>query len=162
MSNVIPASERVLRRTSKSKNGCWVFTGYCDKDGYGRVNTESGVRCAHRVVYEALIEPIFEGLVLDHLCENTSCVNPDHLEPKTMSENAWRGIKHKKTSMHCANGHAWTEDTRMLDYEGYLACRICKQDNVRRWRARHLPAPKWRRVDARTTRAAEIRERSKV
>ena len=34
-----------------------------------------------------------EGLELDHLCRNKCCVNPQHLEPVTRSENLKRGYK---------------------------------------------------------------------
>jgi hypothetical protein len=32
-----------------------------------------------------------DGLMLDHLCRNTACVNPSHLEPVTNSVNVQRG-----------------------------------------------------------------------
>jgi hypothetical protein len=46
----------------------------------------------HRDVYEQLVGPIPEGLVLDHLCRNRSCCNPAHLEPVTTAENVRRGL----------------------------------------------------------------------
>jgi hypothetical protein len=50
---------------------------------------------AHRWMYEQKIGPIPKGLVIDHLCRNTRCVNPDHLEPVTRGENTRRGAKAK-------------------------------------------------------------------
>lgn len=46
---------------------------------------------AHRFSYEFAKGEIPAGLVLDHLCRNTSCVNPDHLEATTQTENIARG-----------------------------------------------------------------------
>jgi hypothetical protein len=46
-------------------------------EGYGVI----GKRKAHRVFYEQAHGPIASGVDLHHLCHNTPCVNPDHLEP---------------------------------------------------------------------------------
>jgi hypothetical protein len=51
---------------------------------------------AHRFVYEWLVGPISEGLELDHLCSNTLCINPDHLEPVTGEENRRREWETRK------------------------------------------------------------------
>ena len=62
---------------------CWEWQGPRDTSGYGR----HGHFRAHRVAYQLMVEPIPVGLVLDHLCRNPGCVNPDHLEPVTTREN---------------------------------------------------------------------------
>lgn len=67
---------------------CWIWIGYRHPtSGYGRHRN----RQAHRVVYEKLVGPIPEGLVLDHLCRVRECVNPDHMDPVTDRENLRRG-----------------------------------------------------------------------
>lgn len=37
-----------------------------------------------------LLGPIAKNLTLDHICKNRSCVNPNHLEPVSQSENSRR------------------------------------------------------------------------
>ena len=71
---------------------CWQWTGCVGSLGYGSYNT----KLAHRLMYEDVVGPIPEALVLDHLCRNRSCVNPAHLEPVTLSENVKRGAKSRR------------------------------------------------------------------
>ena len=65
---------------------CWLWTGPKYHNGYGQAR---GGR-VHRLMYEALVGPIPDGLELDHLCRIRECVNPEHLEPVTRAENARR------------------------------------------------------------------------
>lgn len=82
-------------------DACWNWTGAKFYRGYGcfRLNGQSVL--AHRVAYELVHGPTPMGLVIDHLCRNTLCVNPDHLEPVTNAENVRRGmvLKGKKYTL---------------------------------------------------------------
>lgn len=76
------------------KTGCWKWTGRGNtrKGGYGLVSdgaAQSSIP-AHVFVYEQVVGPVPEGMELDHLCNDKGCVNPQHLEPVTRSENARR------------------------------------------------------------------------
>lgn len=109
--------ERFWEKVNKNaKLGCWEWTGG-QRQGYGRFVMMRGKRgfpyAAHRVSYEMCIGPIPEGLTLDHLCRNTLCVNPSHLEPVTNGENVLRGFGGSginKRKSYCLRGHALTED----------------------------------------------------
>lgn len=81
--------ERLLSRYEIADSGCWTWTGsIAGGTGYGQIAGPDGrTRPAHRAMYEHHRGPIAPGLVIDHLCENRSCVNPDHLQPVTYSEN---------------------------------------------------------------------------
>lgn len=92
--------ERVMSKVTtlewQNENGCWVFGGGLDKDGYGRINVRidgkhTSVR-THKVVWESLYGPLAGELTLDHLkhCIAKACCNPDHLEPVTRQENSRR------------------------------------------------------------------------
>ena len=65
---------------------CWIWTRGT-RNGYG--STSAG-EVAHRTLYERAKGLIPEGMVLDHLCRHTLCVNPDHLEAVTSLENHLR------------------------------------------------------------------------
>lgn len=74
----------------KDQSECWEWTAAKTKGGYGRFRDGQRLVVAHRYSYELKYGPIPEGLELDHTCHNSSCVNPDHLEVVTHSENIRR------------------------------------------------------------------------
>ena len=81
---------------------CWEWTSAIDTYGYGifqRSHPKRQSVKAHRVSYELSIGLILDGLTLDHLCYNTKCVNPEHLEPVTKSENSIRAASRRKKAM---------------------------------------------------------------
>lgn len=70
-------------------------------DGYGTFDHQQ----AHRWAYEHWVGPIPDGLIIDHVCRVTNCVNPAHLEPVTYLENARRGIAARGPGMADPFGH---------------------------------------------------------
>lgn len=127
--------------------GCWPWLAY-KLDGYGRfhVSVSEGTDYAHRVVYELFKGEIPEGMTVDHLCRNRSCVNPDHLDAVTFavnSERAWTEARKAKTSgsAKCPNGHVRVEVGVLKNG----ACRQCNKDACARY---HVTTRKPRRQAA--------------
>lgn len=107
---------------------CWYWTAHKDKDGYGKFGLNNSSVLAHRWAYEELVEPIATGYTLDHLCRNTSCVNPDHLEQVTFAENVRRGFsvnRKNREKTHCAKRHEYTSENTYLTPKGFRRCRTC-------------------------------------
>jgi len=74
----------------KDDNGCWVWTGPVDK-GYGRMYVNKKAYQAHRWSFEHHKHvSLRKEETLDHLCRNTLCCNPDHLEKVSLIENIER------------------------------------------------------------------------
>jgi hypothetical protein len=121
---------RVAERFEFADDGCWSWTAWRDKHGYGRVSVGSVRKLAHRVVYELCVGPIPGGLELDHLCRNRACINPDHLEPVTHHENLMRGdgvSARNARKTHCPRGHALSGNNLYVDPKGDRECRTCRR-----------------------------------
>lgn len=82
---------KMQQRFTVTDSGCWEWQGEMNRNGYGRVWINGKRLMSHRVTYELLVGPIADGLVVDHLCKNRACCNPEHLEPVTIRENTLRG-----------------------------------------------------------------------
>lgn len=71
--------------------GCWVWQGVLDTKGYGQFSINQKIIRAHRYSFSLSGGVLVKGLVIDHKCSNTRCVNPNHLEQVTQKENIKRG-----------------------------------------------------------------------
>jgi hypothetical protein len=84
--------ERILDKIVEDENGCWIFIGRLDYQGYGRiacrkVNGQTVDDRAHRVMYMAFNGDIPDGLVVRHRCDIMRCCNPKHLVLGTQKDN---------------------------------------------------------------------------
>lgn len=128
--------QRFWRRVVKTE-GCWIWTG-----GMGGTRTHPyGVymlpgqirRGAHVIAFEMTNGPVAAGLVIDHLCENSLCVNAAHMEAVTAAENRRRQWQRKT---HCKRGHPRTPENTYA-YGGHRYCRPCRGAAVARHRKDH-------------------------
>jgi hypothetical protein len=145
----VSAEARFWRKVHRREpDECWPWVGG-QSNGYGRFEPDATRHsppriqvAAHRFAYELLVGPIPDGLTLDHLCRNTLCVNPAHLEPVTMRENVLRSptavsaVNARKT--HCVNGHPF-DDENTVWQSGRLGrperkCPACRRESDRRRR----------------------------
>lgn len=89
---------------------CWIWTGTLRGRGRGYGRFCEGVnKLAHRVSYEHFIGPIPRGMEIDHLCRQTLCVNPRHLEAVAHRKNVQRGLVPGNTH---GLGHRHTAEAR--------------------------------------------------
>lgn len=124
-----PAAERLAEKvTVDAETSCHNWTGYIQSAGYGSLRVEGRSVLTHRLAYELARGPIPVGLVIDHLCRNRRCCNPDHLEAVTNHENLRRGEGiTAKPKTHCPKGHAYDADNTRINRQGAKVCRACEK-----------------------------------
>lgn len=128
---------------------CWNWVGGKCRSGYGRFAIVGHtLKQAHRVAWSFLRGDIPEGLELDHLCRNTSCVNPWHLEPVSPLENTQRAAAHHRGSRtECRVGHDLTAPGAYPWYagDGCHRCLECRRRTIRESVRRHRASKKAQR-----------------
>jgi hypothetical protein len=91
-----------LSELIEKRGDCWIWIGRKDKNGYGWISRLGHSYSAHEYLYLCRFGSLPPGLVLDHECNNPSCVNPYHLTPKSAADNCRRG-RNAKLTMEKAN-----------------------------------------------------------
>lgn len=162
--------ERLKKDCIIDENGCWLWAGCLDQDGYGMVWHKGRSRRVHCVSYELNVGPIPDGRLLDHTCHSIDncdggischhrrCFNPLHLEPVTHTENTQRGhhrfekgqaacAAHQRNKTHCPQGHTYDVTNTGIDHRGHRKCIECNRIGAR-LRARRKAAIKRARMAA--------------
>ena len=133
-------SERFHSKFIELPNGCHQWQGPLDKDGYGYFFLRRKSRRAHRVAWYMQRGGIPEGMVINHICRNRWCVNPQHMQLLTPRENNLQdsnsipAINARKT--HCKNGQEFDKVQTVKSGKSYRVCSICERDKARRLKAK--------------------------
>jgi hypothetical protein len=132
---------RFQERYDVNEDDCWIWNGAVDRAGYGKFGIRKQTFRAHKWRWEHEHGPVPDGLVLDHLCRVTSCVNPNHLEPVTPLENTMRGdhpAAVRRRNGFCHRGHPLEGDNVRIPaaHPERWVCVACRAENNRRYRER--------------------------
>src|SRR5699024_10734828 len=76
-------------RTQWDENGCLVWTGALSSSGYGNVYFRGSNWNAHRLAWTLVNGEVPGDLDVNHKCWNKACVNVEHLNLATRSQNVF-------------------------------------------------------------------------
>ena len=86
---------RFLGKVAIDDNGCWVWSGYVDGQGYGQFKAQGKAYWAHRLAFHTFCRRLRNSHSIDHKCHNPRCVNPDHLRAISLSDNIASSNRHR-------------------------------------------------------------------
>lgn len=130
-----PAIERFWEKVNKDgpimlhmNTPCWVWTGTTNRKvrGYGTLKIKDRHTYVHRFSYVIHKGPIGKNLQVLHECDNSLCVNPNHLKLGTIADNARErskrgpGIKGWKQMYALSKPTKTLSDLSRLDIETIL------------------------------------------
>lgn len=110
----VPVNVRFFEKVEQTDT-CWNWTAAKDEKGYGLFRTggaQKHMSRAHRFSYELHVAPIPAGLLIDHICHNTSCVNPSHLRVVTNKQNTENLIGANSNSKSGVRGVHWHKECK--------------------------------------------------
>jgi hypothetical protein len=124
--------DRLLGRVVQQSNDCWEWQGARTGSGYGAQQFRGRLELTHRISYLLHVGPIPDDLVIDHVCRNTICCNPEHLDAVTQGENVRRQPRVSERTQ-CPQGHDLAGLNAYVTPRGFVRCRACRAVASERW-----------------------------
>lgn len=131
-------AERFWAKVEKGPS-CWKWKAAIDSDGYGVFycsRKKNNVK-AHRRSLELAGVELQPKLLVDHICRNRQCTNPQHLRAVTARtnsiENSVSPAAKNAAKTHCKNGHALTVDNLVHRNNRSRHCKTCHREYYREY-----------------------------
>jgi len=70
-----------------NETGCINWKSAISNKGYGVINIKNNTRLAHRIAYENVYGHLLDDILVLHKCDNSRCINVDHLFTGSHEDN---------------------------------------------------------------------------
>ncbi len=120
-----------------TESGCWLWTGFVNRGGYGRFRVADKKMLAHRYAWIRNVGEVEAGQFVLHKCDTPSCVNPNHLFLGSKADNNADKVRKCRQS----RGAAHSTIMRAVAAKGASSARTkLSDDQVRAIRLDHRGA----------------------
>ncbi len=126
---------------------CWPST-LTPRSVYPKTSIGGRFGELYRFIVEEIHGPIPAGMQVDHLCRNTRCCNPAHLELVTPRENTLRGVSPSAVNArktHCEKHDLPYQRVANPRERARRFCPECKREKDRRSQAAYRDRKKVQR-----------------
>nr|WP_221374410.1 hypothetical protein [Actinoplanes polyasparticus] len=122
--------------TSAGPEGCHLWTGASDPDGYGMFYTNRAHRATRWILGHQRGEPLAADEWALHHCDNPPCVNLAHLYVGDLVQNVADRVRRGRSGKrppptHCRNRHEYTLDNVYFE-SSKRQCKTCRTARNRR------------------------------
>lgn len=145
--NPVERLNNIFLNTVIDSNDCSVWQGLASFSGakgqmpYAHISYKWKQYRGHRLVYELVYGEIPAGIVVCHTCDNSLCLNPNHLFLGTQKDNMRDASKKKRffnqTKTHCPRSHPLSGDNLYVTSSGSRHCKICRYNATKSHRAKN-------------------------
>jgi hypothetical protein len=132
--------EKVLSRCTRNENGCLIWSGNLNSDGYPQTNYRAKtVRC-HRMLWQITHGvKLAKDIAVCHRCDERLCLEQSHHWLGTWQDNlrdcAAKGRHTNGSKTHCRRGHEYTPETTLMTDAGKgrwrRSCKLCRRIRFR-------------------------------
>ena len=120
-----PLAERFWKFVDKKRdNECWPWMGGVSTHGYAKFENSHASRWMYKLTNGDPGE-----LVVDHICYNTLCVNPSHLQAITQKQNIHRTRRYlrnrNRTEFECGHPFEASNFVKRINERPWKECKMC-------------------------------------
>lgn len=104
-----------IEYTVDESTGCWNCTSHSkDALGYNKCK-RGGYHSVHRYMYAQKYGSITSDIILRHICDNPSCINPEHLLAGTHADNVQDRVNKNRSALGEQNGRSKLTENQVVE-----------------------------------------------
>ncbi len=102
--------KRLRHNSFRDAKGCLIYGRGVDGRGYGIISIKDfPTKKAHVLAYTLAYGDVPQGMLIDHICGNKKCIEPEHLRTATPKQNIENQTKLSRANSSGYRGVYWSK-----------------------------------------------------